>query len=81
MRLLILFLRLVSCALLAGLILTPFLQIIMRGVFSVPMASAEEVARALLAILSLPSMTGQMIALDGGQHLQWSPSFGQEPLE
>ena len=21
----------------------------------------------------LPSMTGQMIALDGGQHLQWSP--------
>jgi hypothetical protein len=39
------------------------------------------VARALMAILSLPSMTGQMIALDGGQHLQWSPSFGQEPLE
>ncbi|HVZ06652.1 SDR family oxidoreductase [Rhodopila sp.] len=32
-----------------------------------------EVARALLAILSLPAMTGQMIALDGGQHLQWSP--------
>ena len=43
--------------------------------------SAEEVARALMAILSLPSMTGQMIALDGGQHLQWSPSYGQEPLE
>jgi hypothetical protein len=34
-----------------------------------------------MAILSLPSMTGQMIALDGGQHLQWSPSYGQEPLE
>jgi hypothetical protein len=34
-----------------------------------------------MAILSLPSMTGQMIALDGGQHLQWSPSTGQEPLE
>jgi hypothetical protein len=31
-----------------------------------------EVAAALLAILSLPSMTGQMIALDGGQHLQWA---------
>ena len=43
--------------------------------------SPEEVARALMAILSLPSMTGQMIALDGGQHLQWSPSSGQEPLE
>ena len=25
----------------------------------------------MLAILALPSMTGQMIALDGGQHLQW----------
>jgi hypothetical protein len=23
-------------------------------------------------ILSLPAMTGQMIALDGGQHLQWA---------
>lgn len=34
----------------------------------------EEVARAVLAILALPSMTGQMIALDGGQHLQWSPA-------
>jgi hypothetical protein len=31
------------------------------------------VAAALLAILALPSMTGQMIALDGGQHLQWAP--------
>lgn len=34
----------------------------------------DEVARALLAILSLPAMTGQMIALDGGQHLQWAPT-------
>jgi NAD(P)-dependent dehydrogenase (short-subunit alcohol dehydrogenase family) len=40
----------------------------------------EEVARAALAILALPSMTGQMIALDGGQHLQWSPARGGEPL-
>lgn len=37
---------------------------------------AEEVARAVLAILALPAMTGQMIALDGGQHLQWSPVRG-----
>jgi NAD(P)-dependent dehydrogenase (short-subunit alcohol dehydrogenase family) len=36
-------------------------------------SSPEEVAQAVLAILSLPAMTGQMIALDGGQHLQWSP--------
>ncbi|MXP63333.1 SDR family oxidoreductase [Roseomonas sp. M0104] len=35
--------------------------------------SPEEVGRAVLAILSFPAMTGQMIALDGGQHLQWRP--------
>ncbi len=34
----------------------------------------EEISRAVLAILSLPAMTGQMIALDGGQHLQWASS-------
>jgi NAD(P)-dependent dehydrogenase (short-subunit alcohol dehydrogenase family) len=41
---------------------------------SVPLGrgtSPEEVGRAVLAILSLPAMTGQMLALDGGQHLQW----------
>ena len=43
--------------------------------------SAGEVARALLAILSLPSLTGQMLALDGGQHLQWSPTRGPGPVE
>jgi NAD(P)-dependent dehydrogenase (short-subunit alcohol dehydrogenase family) len=31
----------------------------------------DEVARAVIAILGFPAMTGQMIALDGGQHLQW----------
>ena len=47
-----------------------------RHAASVPLGHGtgpEEVARALLAILTLPAMTGQMIALDGGQHLQWSP--------
>ncbi|HVY16427.1 MAG TPA: SDR family oxidoreductase [Rhodopila sp.] len=42
---------------------------------SVPLGhgtGADEVARAVRAILSLPAMTGQMIALDGGQHLQWA---------
>ncbi len=34
----------------------------------------DEVARAAISILSMPAMTGQMIALDGGQHLQWSAS-------
>ena len=37
-------------------------------------SSPEEVARAVLAILALPALTGQIIALDGGQHLQWSPA-------
>lgn len=40
--------------------------------------SPEEVARAALALLALPSVTGQMLALDGGQHLQWSPARGAE---
>jgi hypothetical protein len=34
-----------------------------------------------MAILSLPAMTGQMIALDGGQHLQWAPARGQGEVE
>jgi NAD(P)-dependent dehydrogenase (short-subunit alcohol dehydrogenase family) len=32
----------------------------------------EEIARAVEFILSAPAMTGQMIALDGGQHLGWA---------
>ncbi len=35
----------------------------------------EEIVLALRFILAAPSMTGQMIALDGGQHLGWA----QEP--
>ncbi len=31
----------------------------------------EEIAAAVRFILSSPSLTGQMIALDGGQHLTW----------
>ncbi|WP_367159439.1 SDR family oxidoreductase [Kozakia baliensis] len=34
-------------------------------------ATSEEIARAALSLLCLPSVTGQMVALDGGQHLQW----------
>ena len=51
---------------------------------SVPLGhgtSPEEVARAVLALLALPSLTGQMLALDGGQHLQWSPALPTGPLE
>lgn len=32
----------------------------------------SEIAAAVRFILATPSMTGQMIALDGGQHLTWS---------
>ena len=31
----------------------------------------EEICRTVRYILSAPAMTGQMIALDGGQHLAW----------
>lgn len=50
-----------------------------RQCASVPLrhgTSPEEVADAVLAILALPAMTGQMIALDGGQHLQWQTGGG-----
>ena len=46
-----------------------------RQAASVPLGHGTEpaeIARAAIGILSLPAMTGQMIALDGGQHLQWS---------
>jgi NAD(P)-dependent dehydrogenase (short-subunit alcohol dehydrogenase family) len=45
-----------------------------RQADSVPLrhgASPEEIGHAAVALLALPSMTGQMLALDGGQHLQW----------
>jgi NAD(P)-dependent dehydrogenase (short-subunit alcohol dehydrogenase family) len=51
---------------------------------SVPLGrgtSPEEIARAVLAILALPAMTGQMLALDGGQHLQWHPGRHAPPPE
>jgi NAD(P)-dependent dehydrogenase (short-subunit alcohol dehydrogenase family) len=50
-----------------------------RQCASVPLrhgTSPAEVASAVLAILALPAMTGQMIALDGGQHLQWQSGGG-----
>ncbi len=40
-----------------------------------------EVAEAVEFILRAPAMTGQMIALDGGQHLGWAqPPRGAEPV-
>ena len=55
-----------------------------RQCASVPLGrgtSPQEVAAAAMALLSLPSVTGQMLALDGGQHLQWSPARSGAPEE
>ncbi len=39
--------------------------------------SPDEIAAAIRFILASPAMTGQMIALDGGQHLAWAtPDIG-----
>ncbi len=37
-------------------------------------SSPHEIAEALRFILAAPAMTGQLIALDGGQHLCWAPA-------
>ncbi len=45
-------------------------------------STPEEIAAGVRYILSAPSMTGQMIALDGGQHMGWAqPSLGNVPKE
>jgi NAD(P)-dependent dehydrogenase (short-subunit alcohol dehydrogenase family) len=41
--------------------------------------SPEEIAQAVKFILSAPAMTGQMIALDGGQHLGWTQTSREPP--
>lgn len=42
-------------------------------------ASPEEIAAAVRFILAMPSMTGQIILLDSGQHLGWSQARGEPP--
>ncbi|UXN75345.1 SDR family NAD(P)-dependent oxidoreductase [Devosia sp. A8/3-2] len=42
-------------------------------------ADAAGIARGVIAILGLPSMTGQMIALDGGEHLEFPARRGPTP--
>lgn len=49
---------------------------------SLPLArqvQAQEICDAVRFILTAPSMTGQMIAIDGGQHLGWSSRTGEGP--
>lgn len=42
-------------------------------------AGPEAIARGVLAILSMPSYTGQMLALDGGEHLEYLPKSAPTP--
>jgi TRAP-type C4-dicarboxylate transport system permease small subunit len=65
MNIILLILRGVACLLLAGLILTPFSQIVMRGVFNVPMEGAEEMARYMLICLTF--LAAAIVSYDGGQ--------------
>ena len=57
--------RWLSLALLALLILTPLAQIMMRGVFNVPMAGAEELARYFL--ITLTFVASSYVTQQGGQ--------------
>ena len=42
-------------------------------------ADPEAIAQGVLNILSMPSFTGQMLALDGGQHLSYPARRGPTP--
>lgn len=57
--------RWASILLLGLLIVTPLVQIVMRGVFNVPMAGAEELARYFLICLCF--IAGSYVTADGGQ--------------
>lgn len=57
--------RVISLSLLALLILTPLLQIAMRGVFNVPLAGAEELAKFFLICLVL--VGASCVSAQGGQ--------------
>ena len=57
--------RWVSFVLLGLLVVTPLAQIVMRGVFNVPMAGAEELARYFL--ISLTFIAAAYVTSEGGQ--------------
>ncbi|WP_421992409.1 SDR family oxidoreductase [Roseococcus sp.] len=50
-----------------------------RQCASVPLqrgTTPAEIGAAVVALVALPSITGQILTLDGGQHLQWAPGGG-----
>ena len=57
--------RWTSLALLAALVITPLAQITMRGIFNVPMAGAEELARYFLICLTF--IAASYVTEQGGQ--------------
>jgi TRAP-type C4-dicarboxylate transport system permease small subunit len=57
--------RRASLVLLAALIVTPLAQITMRGVFNVPLAGAEELAKYFLICLTF--LAGSFVTREGGQ--------------
>ena len=57
--------RWVSLALLFALVITPLAQITMRGIFNVPMAGAEELARYFLICLTF--IGASYVTEQGGQ--------------
>ncbi len=44
-------------------------------------AGPDEIAKGISFILDTPSMTGQMLALDGGEHLEWRGHGGLTPAQ
>lgn len=57
--------RVICLLLLAALIVTPLLQIVMRGIFNVPMSGAEELARYFLICMSF--IAASYVTREGGQ--------------
>ena len=50
-----------------------------RGTLMGRPVDPEEIAQAVLYLVNAPSVTGQMIAVDAGQHLGWRTPDIQEP--
>jgi TRAP-type C4-dicarboxylate transport system permease small subunit len=57
--------RFICLLLLAALVVTPLLQIVMRGIFNVPMSGAEELARYFLICMSF--IGASYVTREGGQ--------------